>query len=268
MEIQEIKSQLSLSAVLTQYQLNPDRNNRLCCPWHNDKTPSLQIYPKTNTWTCFSTNCDAGSGDQIDFIMKMESSTKHEAIMKAKMMLGYSIIKSTKAKMKTDYEKLFGQLKKNFKSGQAIKYLEQRNLDRKKIEIGYNANTWEQLKHCIVFPLRNKQDGIVSFYGRSIYDKENAKHYYLKNRTGLYPSYPKEDTRTLVLAESVIDASSLLQSDLGLKVLALYGANGLTEEHREAIRNLKELEEIILFFDGDQAGRKAIEKWTTRFIFT
>ncbi len=36
------------------------------------------------------------------------------------MMLGYSIIKTTKAKMKTDYEKLFVQLKKNFKSGQEV----------------------------------------------------------------------------------------------------------------------------------------------------
>jgi len=40
--------------------------------------------------------------------------------MKVKMMLGYSIIETTKAKMKTDYEKLFVQLKKNFKNGQAI----------------------------------------------------------------------------------------------------------------------------------------------------
>ncbi|MEM9549511.1 MAG: CHC2 zinc finger domain-containing protein, partial [Bacteroidota bacterium] len=90
MEIQDIKNQLPISHVLAHYNLTPDRNNRLCCPWHNDKTPSLQIYPKTNTWTCFSSNCDAGSGDVIDFIMRMEKSTKHEAIQKAKMLLGKS----------------------------------------------------------------------------------------------------------------------------------------------------------------------------------
>ena len=43
-------------------------------------------------------------------------------------------------------------------------------------------------------------------------------------------------------------------------MLALYGTNGLTSEHLEAIIELKELEEIILFFDGDQAGNEAIEK--------
>jgi len=262
MEIQDIKNQLSITAVLAHYKLSPDRNSRLCCPWHNDKTPSLQMYPKTNTWTCFSSNCDAGSGDQIDFIMKMESCTKHEAIMKAKTLLGHTIIETTSKKMATDYERLFQQLKMNFKSGQAVKYLEQRNLNRKRIEIGYNANTWSYLKHCIIFPLRSEQGEIVSFYGRSVYDKENAKHFYLKNRSGLYPSYPKPETKILILTEAIIDAASLLQLDLEMEVLSMYGTNGLTEEHQEAIRNLNDLEEVIMFFDGDEAGRKAVEKWT------
>ena len=265
MEIQDIKTQLSLTAVLAHYNFSPDRNSRLCCPWHNDKTPSLQIYSKTNTWTCFSSNCNAGSGDQIDFIMKMENCTKHKAIMKAKTLLGHTIIKEIKTKSKTDYDKLFQQLKMNFKTGQAVKYLEQRNLNRKKIEIGYNANTWGYLKHCLIFPLRDKEGNICSFYGRSIYDKENAKHFYLKNRSGLYPSYPKAETKILILTEAVIDAATLSQietirSQYG--TLAMYGTNGLTEEHQEAIRNLNQLEEVIMFFDGDEPGRKAVEKWT------
>ena len=44
MEIQDIKANLSIERILTHYNLKADRNNRLCCPWHNDKTPSLQIY--------------------------------------------------------------------------------------------------------------------------------------------------------------------------------------------------------------------------------
>ena len=262
MEIQEIKTQLSITAVLAHYLLYADRNSRLCCPWHSDKTPSLQIYPNTDTWTCFSSNCNAGSGDQIDFIMKMEKCTKHEAIMKSKTLLGHTIPKKVKTNTQTDYEKFFKQLKMNFKSGQSVKYLEQRNLDRKKIEIGYNANTWSYLKHCIIFPLRNEQGEIFSFYGRSIYDKENEKHFYLKNRSGLYPSYPQPETKILILTEAVIDAVSLLQLDLDYEVLAMYGTNGLTEEHQEAIRNLKDLEEVIMFYDGDEAGRKAVEKWS------
>jgi len=84
MEIAEIKVQLTIQTVLAHYNLTSDRNNRLCCPWHHDKTPSLQIYTKTNTYTCFSSNCDAGSGGQIEMIQRMEKCTKHEALQKAK----------------------------------------------------------------------------------------------------------------------------------------------------------------------------------------
>jgi 5S rRNA maturation endonuclease (ribonuclease M5)/predicted transcriptional regulator len=46
-------------------------------------------------------------------------------------------------------------------------------------------------------------------------------------------------------------------------VLSCYGTNGLTEEHKAAIKGLQHLEEIIFFFDGDQAGSAAIKKYQT-----
>jgi DNA primase len=72
MRIAEIKSVLSITEVLAHYGLSLDRWNRVCCPWHDDKRPSLQVYPKTNTWTCFSTKCSAGSGDVVEMIQRME----------------------------------------------------------------------------------------------------------------------------------------------------------------------------------------------------
>jgi DNA primase len=63
--------------------LKPDKHDRLHSPFHPNKTPSLQIYPKTNTWCCFSSNCTAGTGDVIRFIQLMEKWNKHEALMKA-----------------------------------------------------------------------------------------------------------------------------------------------------------------------------------------
>ncbi|NJN26341.1 MAG: hypothetical protein HC819_10360 [Cyclobacteriaceae bacterium] len=86
MEIQEIKQRLPLAQVLDQYGLKPDKNHRLNCPWHDDKTPSLQLYPKTNTRTCFSSNCSAGSGDQMEFCVKMEKD-KHKGILVAKSLV-------------------------------------------------------------------------------------------------------------------------------------------------------------------------------------
>jgi DNA primase len=48
-----------MERMLQHYGLQPDRHNRLHCPFHPDKTRSLQIYPKTGTFCCFSSNCAA-----------------------------------------------------------------------------------------------------------------------------------------------------------------------------------------------------------------
>src|ERR1700760_4764002 len=88
MEITDIKKRLPISQVLQHYGLKPDKHDRLLCPFHPDKTPSLQIYPKTNTFCCFSSNCTAGTGDQIQLIELMEKCNKHEALVKASSLAG------------------------------------------------------------------------------------------------------------------------------------------------------------------------------------
>ncbi len=65
----------------------------------------------------------------------------------------------------------------------------------------------------------------------------------------------------MILTESIIDALTIKQHT-DYEVLALYGTNGFNNEHREAIKAINNLEEIILFFDGDEAGRKAAAKYS------
>src|SRR3990167_4985672 len=96
MTIQELKSKLSISGVLNHYNIKIDKNHRTCCPFHDDKNPSMQIYPKTNTYCCFSSNCNAGTGDQIEFIQKMEKCSKHNALKKAQELIGSSVLPSNK----------------------------------------------------------------------------------------------------------------------------------------------------------------------------
>lgn len=42
--------------------------------------------------------------------------------------------------------------------------------------------------------------------------------------------------------------------------MSLFGTNGFTADHAEAIRTLAELNEVVLFFDGDEGGREAVTK--------
>lgn len=266
MEIQEIKQQLTIAQVLDHYNLKVNTHNMLCCPFHNDKTPSLQIYKQTNTWTCFSSNCNAGSGDVIDFLMHKEKCTKHEAILKAKELAGYNT-------PEPPYEKLFKTFLTNVKKAdKAQAYLKERGLNPEQLGIGYNNTTWEQMRYCLIFPLKNKQGKTVSLYGRNIYNTHQqrisaedtaGRHYYTRNRKGLYPNHPKPDTKQLILTEAIIDAATLLQIESirhQYGILACYGTNGFTQEHEQAIKSLKQLEEVIIFFDGDEAGREGTKR--------
>lgn len=303
MTIEQIKTQLTLSQVLHYYHLKPDKNLRLNCPFHEDKTPSLQLYYKTHTCFCFSSNCKTHGKamDVIDFIMHKESCTKHEAIMKAKEMIGGGTSKPMKELSKSVIlTKIFTYFKNGVHNSKPTKaYLESRCLDFTKTEVGYNSGQFHYKltggdeaikeyvrcglllalgtnsrfgkpaykpfgKHCIVFALKNRKDEIVSLYFRSMSNDKKQRHFYLKGREGLYPKYPPAETKKLILTESIIDAATLLEQDKiknQYEILSLYGTNGLTEEHQKAIRNIKGLEEVIFFLNGDTPGIKAVEKY-------
>ncbi|NJM14906.1 MAG: hypothetical protein HC896_05570 [Bacteroidales bacterium] len=80
MDIKEIKSRLPILTVLSNYGIKPDRNNHIRCPFHDDETPSMKIYPETGTYHCFG--CGK-TGDQIQWIQDKEGCSQHEAILKA-----------------------------------------------------------------------------------------------------------------------------------------------------------------------------------------
>jgi DNA primase len=306
MEIRDIKSQLPLSAVLKYYGLTPDRNQRINCPFHADKTPSMQVYDKTHTVYCFSANCKTHgkSLDVIDFIMHKENTGKHEAIEKAKAMITGETPKQTTAQELTRtavLTRMFSYFKNAVASSKPARdYIESRNLDYTKLEIGYNTGQFyhgerrdEALiksclqvgllapfgtnsrnggqaykafgKECMSFALRNRAGQITGLYFRSTINNSDQKHFYLKDSEGLYPKYPEANTQKLILTEAVIDAASLLQIEeitREYNILAAYGTNRLTAEHVQAIKELQNLKEIIFAFDNDEAGNKAIEKYS------
>jgi DNA primase len=317
MEISQIKSQLTIANLLHYYGLKTDMQNRLNCPFHDDKTPSMQVYWKSQTVYCFSANCKTHgkSIDVIDFILHKENCSKAQAINKAKEILGNSskskddpsLAKGELAKQrpKEDLtrEQFLGFVFQYFRNGMynskpAKDYLQTRNLDYKRLEVGYNTGQFHHgarkdetlikqsiahgllidkgSKHvfgvfgkwCIVFALKNREHKIVSLYFRSSLNDANVKHFYLKDRQGLYPNYPDLDTKKLILTESIIDAASLLQTKNiaeNYSVLACYGTNGLTQEHIQAIQELQQLDEIIFAFDNDSAGKEAVKKYAEQF---
>ncbi|OFY98190.1 MAG: hypothetical protein A3K10_12730 [Bacteroidetes bacterium RIFCSPLOWO2_12_FULL_31_6] len=212
----------------------------------------------------------------------MEKCSKHNALKISQALIDVPMKQYTdvpmaklaneKEKLKT-MEEIFYELQAQLKqSPAAISYLQSRNLNNEKIEVGYNPLVKpiiKDLKNCIIFPLRDKENKIVSFYGRSISNNTDQRHFYLKDRGGIYPNYPKAETEKLIITEAIIDAATLIiNGELliinGIKpsITACFGTNGLNDEIRNAIQELPNLNEIIFAFDNDEAGNKAVEKYT------
>ncbi len=330
MEIQDIKQQLSLAKVLQHYGLKVDKNQRLNCPFHDDKTPSMQVYYKTHTCYCFSSNCKTHgkSLDVIDFVMHKENSDKHTALLKCVEILGMQAppkqtIHNAPLKQLPTFnreqilEKMFAYFKNAVHNSKPCRdYIQSRSLDITKLEIGYNTaqfhhgtrrdetliqncvsigllspwgtNSRNPLLHgyktfgkeCICFAMRNRANHITGLYFRSIAASSatnNARHFYLKESTGLYPHYPNPETKVLIIAESIIDTASLLQyhseiaSHLSLTInhlqfLSAYGTNRLNDEMKMAIQELAQLQEIIFAFDNDEAGNTATTKYAKELL--
>jgi len=319
MEISEIKQKLSLADVFKHFGYKPDKNMRMCCPFHEDKTPSMQVYWKEGTCFCFSSNCKTNGKkmDAIDIVMYSEGydslgqkAGKHAACNKCVEMINGTVIPPYIQKLQNRPEfmnYIFTYFKNAIvNSGSAKEYLQKRGLNFKLLDVGYNAAQFHQGmrkdqalikccvdaglllpykyntrslvkekaykafgKDCIVFALRNEINQIESLYFRSTVNEEDQKHFYLKNRQGLYPGYPKPETKKLILTEAIIDAATILQIQEvteNYTILSTYGTNGFNEEHIKAIEKLKHLDEIIFSFDGDESGRIATRKYAETLV--
>ncbi len=302
MDIQAIKGNTNILQIAEELGIQIDKNTkRARCPFHEDKTPSLQFSESKQIATCFSSKCTAGTMDVIELVKRKNNWELPQTLNFLQGNTTEPQLEPTTPKI-SDEERillltqLFETFERSFLASKPAKdYAESRKLNHKTLQTGYNTATfhhtinlpknadkakellakYEQLgiikqhqsnnytvfgKGCLVFPLKNEKNQIVSFYFREIDNNKSNKHYYLKNRQGLYPNYPPAETKTIIITECIIDSISLKQSvSNDFTILANYGTEG-GKEQTEAIEKLQELQEIIIFFDGDEAGKKGAEK--------
>ena len=68
MEIDEIKKRLSMKDALAYYNLVPNRNNHINCPFHDDKTPSMKFFEESNTFAVKSKNKCSKTDSYSEFV--------------------------------------------------------------------------------------------------------------------------------------------------------------------------------------------------------
>ena len=87
----EIKSMISVRQVAESYGLKVNRNGMACCPFHNDKHPSIKI--DSYHYYCFG--CGA-HGDAIGYVAEMFSLSQYDA--------AYKIIQDFKLPIETEHK--------------------------------------------------------------------------------------------------------------------------------------------------------------------
>jgi DNA primase len=118
----------------------------------------------------------------------------------------------------------------------------------------------EAFYNCIVFPIHDKDGGIVNLYGRNIDEKNSVNHLYLAgSRSGIINRQAIKRSSTIILTEAVIDALTLY--DQGFKnVIPAYGVNGLSDDHLSLFSRSGSrtggVKEVYICFDNDKAGKQ------------
>lgn len=80
-EVERLKREVSLERLVEARGVRLQRRGadlHGCCPWHDDKTPSLVITPSKNLWHCFGA-CATG-GSVIDWVMRAEAVSFRHAV--------------------------------------------------------------------------------------------------------------------------------------------------------------------------------------------
>jgi DNA primase len=295
--IESIKREHDLREVIESYgvKLKKKGSNFVgLCPFHEEKTPSFTVNPKTSLYHCFG--CNAG-GDVIGFICKKEgigfreaveklSGNGHKAIPEKPKPVPAPPVPSIKRthllnRVVSFYHKSFCE------DQRGLEYLRSRGITDKDIftdfQIGFsngtllntipddgeireglqeigilNSKGHELFYGCVVFPVFDENKDCVGLYGRRIENGE-VHHLYLPGpRKGVFNYQAAKRSKSLILTESIIDALTLYNA--GFKdVIPCYGVNGLTEDHLNLFTRYQ-TKEIYICFDRDEAGDKGAGK--------
>jgi DNA primase len=263
------------------------------CPFHKEDKPSFTVNPSTNLYHCFGCPKGENGGNAITFLMKKQSLGFREAY--AALVGGSAPTRPAPAvaTVSTPSEDSRGRIRRQKLLGRVVayyrrsfiekpagrEYLARRGITDPAALDAYNAGLCdgtllsiaphdaavladlkaigilsdkdrEHFESCVVFPLIDENHTVVGMYGRRLTDGQ-VNHLYLPGpRRGLVNRAGANGR--VVLCEAVIDALTL--SCHGINALPCFGVQGFTAEHL-AVLNRPAVEEVLVCFDGDEAGR-------------
>ncbi len=126
-----------------------------------------------------------------------------------------------------------------------------------------NQNSIDTFRHRVIFPIVDESNRIVAFGGR-VLDKSQPKYlnspenYYFKKRDILYglnlAKQAIKDEGKAIIVEGYFDV--IMAHQMGIENVVAPLGTGLTQRHIQKLKRYTD--KMILVFDGDPAGEKAM----------
>lgn len=205
--IQQLLLHCDIEDIVSSYVVlkREGRNKKALCPFHNEKTPSMVIYPETQSFYCFG--CGTG-GDVITFIMKIENLEYVEAVRFLARRAGMEVpedaendrtsrMKARILEINRETALFYHHVLKTTLGKAGYDYFKGRELSDKIITrygLGYAPNGWDYLKNY----LRKKGFTYEEMYAANVVTRGKNGNYYdfFRNRV----MFPVIDVRGNVIA--------------------------------------------------------------------
>jgi len=258
--LNELKNQASIYDVVNRYvKLKKHGAGYVgSCPFHSEKTPSFNVFTKTNRFKCFG--CGK-SGDVIEFVSSHDNVGFIEAVKRVAEIVGFPIETESKTIVRPipRLEKLSKEFLDNFEN---VRKISNNTLLRFNIT---EATEWmpKAKKEIKVICFNYMRDGEVvniKFRGKNK-DMKLAKDAELI----FYNIDAISDTDECVIVEGEIDCLSMYEAGVHNCVSVPNGANNNLKYIDNCYDYFVGKKKIIIAVDNDEAGRTLRNELLFRF---
>jgi len=255
---EEIKQAVSVTAIIERYHAKLNRNKKVVCPFHKEKTPSLSVDEKENMWKCFG--CGVG-GDGIRFLAKLKGIEDFEAAKQIIQDFGLNINFDTEFS-KSPAGELRAYIEETQKHVGETDYFTKRGLTPATIKnfgLGYDPK-----EKAVVVPYSPK-----NIYYQRRYTADRRFYKPASEKYGHEPLWHPEflergDKTPIFVVESPICAMSIAQ--YGGTAVALCGTSNAKRFAEEVVKMKAKIRgALVICMDNDEPGKKAEKELCTAF---
>jgi DNA primase len=293
MEIDEIKDRIKLSDYVKRFVFLRQKGLLFWgnCPFHMEKTPSFSVNDQKKIFHCFG--CGEG-GDIFNFIEKKENKTFREAYLQLAEELGIKVKTLTNKNYKLILQDALNHYKQN--KQMILEYLKNRNFNEEIIEtfqlgfalnneliddlltkysvedlnhLGISVNGFDRFRNRLMIPIMDRKGQVIGFSGRTMENNSSIPKYinsiesviFHKN-LHLYGENNLQTNEPIFIVEGYFDVIRMYSCNYK-NTVALMGT-ALNAGHLFSLFGLTN--EIFIMFDGDNAGRRALENSLTYLL--